>query len=169
VKAGAFVLRDRRLSRKQRDRARQNVRRVTNDTLMAMQPHRRDLPIDTRLSPKAITTLGQLNLQRRITDAQFEAGERYRTIVNSYRAVIGSIDPLCQPKPGRGVVLSEAEAERRTKAYNDAYIAVFSAGQDAAKWVRRVAIYDETCPISAFPSLTCGLFALAVHFGLTKR
>lgn len=145
-----------------------NVRRQSDDHLMAMQPHRRDLPAADRMSPKAITTLGQLNLTRRISDAQYEAGERYREVVNRYRAVIGSIDPLMAPQWGSWP-LSDDEAKNRTEAYNDAYMVVWRSGQAAAKWVSRVAVYDETCPISAFPELVCGLQALAVHFGLVRR
>ena len=143
-----------------------NVRRLSDDKLAALQPHRRDLPESERLSPKAITTLGQLNLQRRITDEQYEAGERYRAVVNAYRAVICAVDPLMAPAPGWGRDLSDDEARRRTEAYNSAYIALWRAGQGPAKWVSRVAIYDETCPISAFPDLVRGLQALAIHYGL---
>lgn len=162
-----------------------NVRRLSDDKLAALQPHRRDLPESERLSPKAITTLGQLNLQRRITNEQFEAGERYQQVVNAYRAVIASHDPCCQALPGWGRMLSAEEAERRTVAYDDATCALDQCardwrnipdglnrlrfGHEAVKWVNRVAIYGETCPISAFPALVCGLQALVIHFGLMPK
>jgi hypothetical protein len=72
------------------------------------------------------------------------------------------------PAPGWGRDLSDEEAHRRKAAYDAAYIAAWNAGHGPAKWVSRVAVYDETCPISAFPDLVRGLQALAVHFGLVS-
>jgi hypothetical protein len=60
--------------------------------LTARQPHRRWLPAELRLSEKAATPLGGLNLVGVLSDEQYEAGRRYQVVVGEYRVSIGIPD-----------------------------------------------------------------------------
>lgn len=137
----------------------------------ANQPHRAWLPLDMRLSEKAATPLGGLNLIGVITDEQYEAGCRYADVVGKYR---GSIEtPREGHSAGKGyrclgeLNCEDCECRRRKNAYDAAFEALADAGQKAARVVSRVAIYEETC--RDIESLRRGLSALERHFGLTDR
>lgn len=148
----------------------------------ARQPHRRVLPAADRLSERAESPLGRLNLREIISDEQYEAGARYAAVVGAYRATIEA--PRVTGGSGRGVECTtawtgsaawcraypgECRCTLRKARYDDAYDAVFSAGQRAAKAVARVAVHREAIADSDIGYLVAGLSALARHFGLTDR
>lgn len=146
--------------------------------MAALQPHRRWLPEDKRLSEKAGTPLGGLNLVGILTDQQHEAGLRYAVIVGEYRAVI--MPPKGFKSSGRGFdcladpIRCEAETGRceckaRKSRYDAAFVAVIEAGHRAARAVARVAVHGEPCPPAALSYLRWGLDALCLHFGLTAN
>jgi hypothetical protein len=151
--------------------------KVDYRALAAQQPHRRWLPEPVRLDQKADTPFGALNLINVITDAQYEAGQRYAYIVGQYRASIGTpsimsgsgkgypcAPEICRrPPPGAAI---ECECRKRKERYDAAVAAVFEAGQKAARAVARVAVHGEPCPRGGLADLKRGLSALVKHFGL---
>jgi hypothetical protein len=145
--------------------------RVDYRSMAALQPHRVWLPADRRLSEKAETPLGGLNLIGVISDEQYEAGRWYASVVARYRTSIEAPNPSPASIAGEGgggvVYLSREQAEQRKDEYDRAFEAVFEAGQKAARTVARVAVYGEACPRGFMPDLIRGLQALAVHRGLT--
>jgi hypothetical protein len=148
----------------------------------ARQPHRREVAAQDRLSERAESPLGRLNLRGVITDEQYEAGLRYCVIVGAYRSVIeapgggggsgrgfscvtqwtGSI-AFCREKPG------DCACTLRKARYDDAFCALMDAGQRAAKVVARVAVHREEIAHADVDALRRGLDALAKHFGLRGR
>lgn len=144
-------------------------------TMAAEQPHRRWLPEAHRLSEKAGTVLGGLNLIGRISNDQYEAGRRFSVIVGAYRSVIGAPRGTSDGGKGYACVGSAAcPAETciclaRTNKYNRAYEALWDGGQLATKAVNRTAVHDEPCPEHNMDLLRWGLDALAKHFGLTGK
>jgi hypothetical protein len=138
-------------------------------------PSRSHLPAKDRLSEKAATPLGGLNILGVITNEEYEAGRRFAGIVMQYRAVIEAPNPAPggNDHGGRGFI-DEAESERRKSAYDGVYEQGFNAIESrslrwaARKWVKDVAVYDESCP-GGLPmeALKLGLSTLATYFGLT--
>lgn len=153
------------------------VERAPDDRIRAsLQPHRRCVREEDRLSEKAESPLGRLNLRDVITDEQYEAGLRYALIVGQYQAIIGV--PRSTSGAGRGFPCTgEATCgavagipclcrERRVR-YDAAFEALMGAGQRAAKAVARVAVWREEA--ADVEHLRTGLINLARHFGLTGR
>jgi hypothetical protein len=150
----------------------------------AMNPERRHLPPGLRLSEKASSLLGRLNLISEITDEQFEAGRRYERIVRAYHALccaprLGQMKPLFRSEDspdaildGSAVRVADDDGERTQSRYFDAYEAigehVGAENQNRVhKAVNRVAINDHACYPDQLPWLKLGLTALSDHFGLT--
>ena len=146
------------------------------------QPHRRNLPPDVRLSEKAESPLGRLNLRGAITDEQLEGGRLYAVIVGQYRSVIEA--PRSTAGSGRGSGCVEncsllanpfgdglvrctcLEARRR---YDAAFEAVAKVGRRPLMEVNLVAVQGAELPPEHLVYLDVGLTALARHFGLTGR
>lgn len=154
------------------------IERAPDDRMRAArQPHRRGLPEHDRLSEKAESPLGRLNLRGVITEEQYEAGLRYAVVVGEYRAVIEA--PRQMSGSGRGFscwadAVCNAEPEKcicrlRYSRYDFAFGAVMDAGQRAAKAVSRVAVFREEIAPADVEDLRAGLVNLARHFGLTGR
>lgn len=142
------------------------ARKSPDDRLLAaLQPHRRVLPEKHRMSEKATTVLGRLNLFGRITDEQLEAGRKYAAGVNAYRAVIGAIDPLMAPAPGYGGDISKEEAKRRKDVYDAAFECLQDKGNKPIRAVNRAAVYDEPA-FGILEDLQLGLATLVSHYGL---
>lgn len=139
--------------------------------LAALQPHRRDLPETARLSEKAGTVLGNLNLTGCISDQQHEAGRLYAADCGAYFATIGV--PTGIAGGGRGYdcrgerVCDDCECLRRKARYNAAFEAVMAAGQRAAKSVAHVAVHGKPV-LGELIYLSRGLSALVRHYGLTS-
>jgi hypothetical protein len=133
------------------------------------------LPEKDRLSEKAATPLGGLNILGVITNEEYEAGRRFAGIVMAYRAVIEAPNPAPGgiDHQGRGHI-SDDESKRRKAAYDGVYERGFDGIQSrplrwaARKWVKDVAVYDQSCP-GGLPleALKLGLSTLATYFGLT--
>lgn len=150
--------------------------KVDPRALSAEQPHRRHLPPDMRLSEKAETPFGCLNLMGAISNEQFEAGQRYRSIVAEYCSSIGA--PLggfpqgrgypCKGEPQCGLVdgAPPCECRRRKIAYDQAFEALAEVGHRAQVEVAHVAVHGRKCGELAV--LLRGLDALVRHL-LTDR
>ena len=142
-------------------------------TLAAAQPHRRCLPEADRLSEKAGTVIGCLNLLGRISDDQYEAGKRYSVIVGAYRAMIGVPQGLSGGgKAGNCWGIAPCPSETcvclaRKNRYDDAYCAIRTHAAHLA--VNAVAIHDHDISPDQLIHLRAGLSALARHFGLTGK
>lgn len=151
---------------------RHNVRRISDDELAAQQPHRVWLPEASRMSAKAVTPLGGLNLVGAITDSQYEAGQRYVVIVAEYRASIGvpmkGQSASAKTYPCMGAFNCEdCECRRRKQRYDRAFEAVSAASQRAAKAVAHVAVHEGRYHDNEeLRYLRMGLSALVIHFGL---
>jgi hypothetical protein len=147
---------------------------VDYQTLAAAQPHRHWLPEAHRLSERAGTVLGGLNITKRISDEMYEAGRRYGIVVGKYRSVIGTPTGLhgsgrgydC---PGLACLVSErfCECVDRKARFMRAYEAI--RGHRAHIAVNRVAVHDAQIPDDELEYLRLGLLSLAVHFGLTSH
>lgn len=178
---GATQLTLNRRGRKRKSGRRQPAGRLIvekpNYRDMAKQwPSRTDLPEPVRLAPEASTEFGKVYLRGYITDEQYRAGMMYARIVNKYRAVIEGPNPSptsiagTQAAGGGISYMDPTEAAKRKERYNEAFMAVFDAGQKAARSVARHAVYHH---MLAHPDdlkyLRMGLSALARYFGLTGR
>jgi hypothetical protein len=140
------------------------------------QPHRRGLKQDDRLSDRAESLLGRLNLNGLISNAQYIAGDQYGMIIGQYRSIIGA--PRGTAGAGRGSDCAigtgfecpddECACARTTARYNNAFAALMKAGQRSAKYVAR-ALHGQDITPEEFVYLKAGLEALAVHFGLTNQ
>lgn len=148
--------------------------KVDYRAMAAKWPSRADLPEPVRLAPEAETEFGKVYLRGQITDHQYRAGMLYARIVSKYRAVIEGPNPSptsiagTQAAGGGLSYMDPAEAVSRKERYDGAFMAVFDAGQKAARAVARHAVYHHKL---AHPDdlkyLRLGLSALATHFGLT--
>jgi len=137
-----------------------------------MQPHRRYLPEKYRLSEKAITTLGRLNLTGSIDDQQHEAGRLYALDCGAYFSSIGVPTGLAGgggSYPCKGEAsCRDCECRRRKSRYDSAFIALMDAGQQSAKVVAHIAVHDKWLGRDKMPLLIRGLNALVQHYGLTS-
>lgn len=146
------------------------------------QPGRRDVRHEDRLSEHAESPLGRLYLRGRITEPMRDAGTRYSIVVSTYRSTIAA-PASTSGSGGRSRCLAEEASTadackwdpdncrclRKKQDYDDAYAAVCSVGQRAAKVVARVAVHQDEIAPEDFVYLTVGLNALVRHFGLTDR
>lgn len=154
------------------------VERKPDDRILSsLQPHRRWLPEAHRLSEKAGSMLGCLNLKGFISDELHEAGRRYGVIRGAYMAVVGG--PTGTAGTGRGYTClaiaskpascefppDQCECIRRTANYLSARFALSSAGDDVLRAVEAL-VFDDRMP-EDMADLECGLCALQAHFGLT--
>jgi hypothetical protein len=140
--------------------------------LSSLQPHRRDLPPDSRLDPNASTELGRLFIRAQITREQHIAGERWGYTVGQYRATLEA--PRAVSGSGRGATCTvnlgcdtNCECEKRRRAYRVARSALFAHGPKVARVVDDVVIWGDDCRPVHLAALRLGLSALAKHFGIT--
>lgn len=146
---------------------------VDVNAIAQTMPHRQEVRAEIRHDPLAETKLGRLRLAGRITQPQYEAGDKYREIVLRYRAVIsaprGEVSMsgvIVGPWGGSGM-MDDDEAQRRKDQYNSAFEALESgAGNRAARAVAHVAVYSRM--EFDLTDLKRGLTVLAEHFGLTR-
>ncbi len=134
----------------------------------AAQPHRRHLPEALRLSEKAGSVIGCLNLIGRISDHEYEAGRRYSVIVGAYHSVIGCPTAMSGGGRGQGCTgeanCDPCECRFLTNRYMRAYEAI--PNRKAHMAINRIVVGDELCDPSQLVHLRDGLNALARHFGL---
>jgi hypothetical protein len=124
------------------------------------------------LDQRAESELGRMCLRGRIYDYQYDAGQRYATVVNAYRSTIKA--PHGFESGARGYACRgdadcpDCECARRRAKYDAAYCALTAEGHLVLVAVNRVAIQDQVCPSAWHRPLNLGLTALAKHFGLTN-
>lgn len=151
--------------------------RIDYRALCGEQPHRRGLPPDKRLSEKAETPFGCLNLMGVISDEQHEAGQRYKVVVQEYRSSIGAPRgefPMGKGYPCKGELrcgMEEGslpcECRRRKNNYNEAFEALAEAGHRCQVEVAHVAVHGR--PSGNVKALLRGLDMLVRHFGVGRR
>jgi hypothetical protein len=162
-----------------RPRKTQSDRAQEGRAAIAKQPHRRALPDALRLSEKAVTELGRLNLRRFISDEQHEAGQRFQVCVLEYQQSIGSPDTGGRGGPGfpcaGAINCDPCACKQRKEAFNAATNALLEAGHRVASAVSHVVVHDEALPPPGrrfderVELLKLGLAALVRHFGLDGR
>jgi hypothetical protein len=153
---------------------------VNYAAMAALQPHRRRLPVEARLSQDATTALGRLFLCGKIWEPQKLAGEEYTRRVGSARATMagpGRMGPHgrwsgCNPD-GCRADLDGCECYRRIAAYQELFQVVNRCGHRVEIMVKRVisdADLDETTLSGdELDMVRIGLSALAAHLRLTER
>jgi hypothetical protein len=141
--------------------------------MAALNPDRRGVAEGLRTHERAGSSLGRLNLKKRISDHEYEAGRRYSGIVGAYRASIGVPRGLSGAGKGYdciGTIHCPAETcvcRQRQDRYDDAYCAIRTHAAHLA--VNAVAIHDHDISPDQLVALREGLAALARHFGLMGR
>jgi len=176
---GQFAVTLNRKGRKRKSGRREpsgRARRAPVDyrAMAAKNPDRRGLPEALRTHERAGSALGRLNLKKRISDNEYEAGQRYSVIVGAYRAMIGVPGHLsgggwgfdcggfgCPDNPDACICLA------RKNRYDAAYCTIRTHAAHMA--VNAVAIHDHDIPPDELVHLRVGLSALARHFGLTAK
>lgn len=146
------------------------------------QPHRRGLRDVDRLSEKAESPLGRLNLKGSISDEEYEGGAHYAILVGQYRSTIEAPKSTAGTGAGVGCIAErhgQADACRwdpdscaclkRRDRYMRAFEALAESGRAALMAVNRVAVQREEPTPQGLVYLKAGLTALARHFGLTAR
>lgn len=148
--------------------------------MAANNPDRRSLPAALRLSEKAGSVIGCLNLHNVISNEMYEAGRRYSAIVGAFLAMANAPRGLGGKGLGYGCTAA-ADCPQdtcicfaRTKKYNDAYEVVSRAGTPAQgraahMAIKRAAIFDQAISDHQVEPLRLGLRALARHLGLTNH
>lgn len=142
---------------------------------VAAQPHRCWLPESLRAHERASDVLGCLNLLKRISEHEYEAGRRYGVIVAAYRQAIGT--PKGTIGNGRGYPCEPSacakaggcECQDRTARYRDATRALILAGQRAYNATYQVVVQETIPTREQLADLCCGLRALERFLGLSGR
>lgn len=139
--------------------------------MAALNPDRIGLPEALRTHERAGSSLGRLNLKKRISDHEYEAGQRYSVIVGAYRAMIGVPGHLVGAGKGyqcRGDAFCDpCLCRQRKERYDDAYCSIRTYAAHLA--VNAVAIHDHDISPDQLVYLREGLAALARHFGLVGK
>jgi hypothetical protein len=165
--------RKRKSGRRQPDGRIAPRRPVDYRAMAALNPDRRGLPEGLRTHERAGSSLGRLNLKQRISEYEYEAGQRYAVIVGAWRASIGVPSHLAGNGRGYDCVgsmhcpVETCICAARQERYDDAYCAIRTHAAHLA--VNAVAIHDHDISPDQLPYLREGLSALARHFGLTGR
>ena len=149
---------------------------VNYGALAALQPHRRSLPVNARLSQDATTELGRAFLRGQITEAEHLAGQEYARRIGQYRATVcgprttagagrwsGCNPDLCRFEGG------DCECLRRRRDYQEFQEVIAKAGRRVEMAVNRVVAHDQTPIFHDIYLLSLGLSALARHMRLTNR
>jgi hypothetical protein len=147
--------------------------------MAALNPDRRGLAEGLRTHERAGSVLGRLNLKKRISEHEYEAGCRYSVIVGAYRAMIGvpaqlggngrgfDCDPFICMAAAALKVKDVCTCNGRRQRYDDAYCSIRTHAAHLA--VNAAAIHDHDISPDQLGALREGLAALARHFGLTGR
>lgn len=174
------VIRNRRGRKRKsgrREPSGRNIRPPVDYRAMAgLQPHRIGLPAALRESERAESVLGCLNLLKRISEQEYEAGRRFGVIVGGYRSVIGTPRGTvgagkgynCEPS-GCLVDATNCTCEQRTAKFRDSSRALLLISQKAYNAVYQVAVHDFPCNSEQLKHLQAGLRGLANYYGLTSR
>ncbi len=148
----------------------QAARAPSPAVVAARMPHRGSVAQDDCVNPMAETELGRMQLRGKISKGQYDAGVKFASVVARYRATISGPRPVLIGGRGYDCLglrdCPDCECLRRQSAYEDAYMSLIKAGQQAAKAVRIVAIQDQPCPWLLRSPLGWGLAALRQHFDM---
>lgn len=149
---------------------------VNYGALAALQPHRRGLPVNARLSQDATTELGRAFLRGQITEAEHLAGQEYARRIGQYRATV------CGPRAGAGSSRwsgcnpdlcrldgGSCECLRRRQDYQEFQHVVAMQGRRVELAVGWVVSHDRVPMKDEIALLSIGLSALARHMRLTNR
>ena len=133
---------------------------------------RRAIPIEKRHDAKAEHPLGRLNLVGAVSDAQYDAGCRFRDEVIRYRRVLDirkerqSVAGFGQPQASTPKELDDQRAVEIMREYMAAFEAIGSRTAQAA--IKHIVILERELEPSLFGHLTFGLKNLIVHYDLTS-
>ena len=148
--------------RAQRDRG------IDPKAIAQLQPQRRLVPANVAHDPKAECVMGRLCLNGWITEAQYQAGVKYRAIVMRYRAVIEA--PRSSEASMAGVIVGpwggSSMTEERAIEIRNEYMRAFEAMDGAV--ARDVAHLILERQAFVLRKAKCGLTQLAEYYGLTK-
>ena len=147
--------------------------------LSSLQPHRRDLPAESRLDPNASTEIGRLFILSQISREQHIAGERWAYTVAAYMATLAAPQGMGTSGRGNACQIStgtcqatpdnphpECQCEKRRQTYLSARTRLFGNGAKVARIIDDVVIWGEPCHAVHLPALRQGLADLALHFGV---
>jgi hypothetical protein len=140
---------------------------------------RRPIPDDRLHDPKAEHPLGRLNLVGAISDAQYDAGCRFRSDVLLYRRVLDirkerqSVAGFGQPQASTPKEIDDAAAIEIMAGYMRAFEAIAEDiqgiwGRAAQAAVKHVVIQERELAPDAFKYLSLGLTNLVRFYDLTK-
>jgi hypothetical protein len=142
--------------------------RPSSIDIAASQPHRRSLPKGLAGDARAESAFGRLNLASVITDAQYEAGCKFASIVHRFRATIET------PKAPRAAGLErtarstatapDAAATSARRKHEAARSTLAKAGSLCTSAVLQAAVEDMQPWPSMLKHLRKGLDALHEHF-----
>lgn len=159
-----------------------NPEPAEDPTVVAIWPRTREAARLLVLDPRMGSQLGRLYVTGRVTQAEYEAGDRWAGIVRDYKQRSG-LEPG-YPRPGavevgRGRSVepdpfhprSEERARRAASKYDNAFVAVtgISDGIYVMRALSDLVIRDEALTTERVVMAKRGLHALALHFGLTAR
>lgn len=149
---------------------------VNYRAMAALQPHRRALPEDARLSSEATTELGRAFLRGQITEPEHLAGQEYARRIGQYRATV------CGPRATSGAGRwsgcnpdrcrldgGDCECLRRRRDYQELQEVVAGEGRRVEMAVNRIVAHDQEPSLNDIILLSVGLSALARHLHLTNR
>jgi len=149
----------------------QRVKTIDPKAVAKRQPHRRGVPAALAHDPKAECIMGRLCLNGFLSEMQYQAGVKYRTVVMRYRLAIeaprasaASMAGALAGPSGGGSAISERRQVEIRNAYMRAFEAIERGG--AARDVAHCAVFDR--PPFALDKVQRGLDVLAVHFGLRR-
>lgn len=139
--------------------------------IAARMPHRGSVNQRDCVNPMAETELGRMQLNGKISKGQYEAGVKFKAVVEKYHATISGPRPILAGDRGGydcpGIPdCPDCECERRKAAFNEMYSALLKCGLGAVKAVWLVAAQDTVCPYSLRIPLQWGLSALRQHFDM---
>ncbi len=144
--------------------------------LMAMQPHRRDLPEKERLGTGAVTELGRLQAKQQISMAERLAGEEFARVYILYRATINPPRGLvggggayqCVPEACRLPDSPGCTCANRWASYSELEHVVSREGHRVIVAFKRLVLDDQRLGDDRLLAIR-GLVRLANYLSLTER
>lgn len=167
-----MVGRKRKTGKREKNGRIQREKNTDPKIISLTQPHRRGVPADKRHDQRAENPFGRLNLINAVTDAEYDAGIKYRDICLRYRAIISSPNPhptvvcLDGRRYGSGAELTAAQIKTRRDEYMRAFEAIEGYGPRVV--IKSVVIFEKELQAGDLPDLRAGLKGLVKHFGLAR-
>jgi hypothetical protein len=148
------------------------------DDLAIKQPHRKKVPESEREKREAESPLGRLLLNKKISQAEYDAGCRWRDIYFNWLRSIGAPNPFPRAvdlnnsdfqRPYNSNFIDDERAEAITKAFRIGERTLKNLGRRVFDSVNAIAVYEEPEELGDFNSTALaakkGLAALAEIFG----